>query len=161
MHYSQPGTEEKRMGRKRTTLSTDSSAAVCTGCQTKSVDVFNKPRSDIFNSGSRKVNSAHWFTRPTQCVEIRCCCTGLRSCGLGCCLPKGSSRSDWQCSHKNLTFSAANLYFFVPRVTWFPLAAFYMRTEIWVSPTFWKLMTCSNATSGHRLDSAPESMRLW
>ena len=50
MHYSQPGTKEIRMGRKRTTLWTDSSAAVCTGCQTKSLDVFNRRRRDIFNS---------------------------------------------------------------------------------------------------------------
>ena len=167
MHYSQPVTKEKRMGRKRTTLPTDSSAAECTGCQTKSFDVFNRPWSDIYNSGSRKVNSAHWFTRPTQCLEIRCCCTGLRSCGLAYWLPKRSSCSDWQCSHKTETFSGANLNFFVLRVMPFPLAAFYMRKEIWISftrqssSTFWKLMTCSNATSGHRLDSAPESMRLW
>ena len=42
MHYLQPDTKEKRMGRKKTTLPTDSSAAVCTGCQTKSFDVFNR-----------------------------------------------------------------------------------------------------------------------
>ena len=38
LHYSQPGTKGKMMGRKRTTLSTDSSAAVCIGFQTKSFD---------------------------------------------------------------------------------------------------------------------------
>ena len=132
---------------------------MCTGCQTKSVDIFNRPLSDIFNLGSRKVKSAHWLTRPTQCVEIRCCCTGLGSCGLACCLPKGFSCSDWQCSHKNLTFSAPNLNFFVPRVMTLPLASFYMRTEIWVSSTFWKLIMCSNATSGHRLYSLLQ--RVW
>ena len=100
MHYSLPGTKEKRMGRKKTTLPTDSSAAECTGCQTKSFDVFNRPWIDIYNSGSRKVNSAHWFTWPTQCLEIRCCCTGLRSCGLAYWLLKRSSCSDWQCCHK-------------------------------------------------------------
>ena len=52
------------------------------------------------------------------------------------------------------------LKFFVPRVMTLPLESYYMRTEIWVSSTFWKLIMCSNATSGHRLDSAAESMRL-
>ena len=61
---------------------------------------------------------------------IRCCCTGLGSGGLAYWLPKRSNRSDWQYSHKNLTFLAPDLNSFVPRVIRFPLAAFYMRTEI-------------------------------
>ena len=42
------------------------------------------------------------------------------------------------------------LKFFVPRVMTLPLESYYMRTEIWGSSTFWKLIVCSNATSGHR-----------